>query len=151
MKITRKLLIEAMFKLLFVLIVWVGVFLLTDTLCFIQATVGFPCPGCGSTRAVLALIDGNLAEALRWHPLILLSLVFFPYVIVRSVLFTQIAYKVAETFIIISVGIIYITVFVWRMVLLFPHTPPMTIHYGAVAQRIFYFIRLAVAHFNGIS
>jgi hypothetical protein len=34
----------------------------------------FPCPGCGLTRATLALAHGHLAEALRFHPLVLLAL-----------------------------------------------------------------------------
>jgi Protein of unknown function (DUF2752) len=30
-----------------------------------------PCPGCGLTRATLALTRGHLTEALRFHPLVL--------------------------------------------------------------------------------
>lgn len=29
-----------------------------------------PCPGCGLTRATLALLHGHLGEALRFHPLV---------------------------------------------------------------------------------
>jgi hypothetical protein len=32
---------------------------------------GIPCPGCGLTRATLALLHGDLSGALRFHPLVL--------------------------------------------------------------------------------
>lgn len=33
---------------------------------------GVPCPGCGLTRATLCLLSGELAQALRFHPLVVL-------------------------------------------------------------------------------
>lgn len=38
--------------------------------CPTKTMFGFPCPGCGLTRAARALITGNVAEAMRLHPLI---------------------------------------------------------------------------------
>ena len=32
--------------------------------------LGFPCPGCGLTRATLALVHGDFAGALHLHPLV---------------------------------------------------------------------------------
>jgi hypothetical protein len=39
-------------------------------LCPSAALLGIPCPGCGLTRATLALLHGDLASALRFHPLV---------------------------------------------------------------------------------
>lgn len=40
-------------------------------LCPSAAVLGLPCPGCGLTRATLALMHGNFAEAFAMHPLVL--------------------------------------------------------------------------------
>lgn len=44
---------------------------LTDTpLCPTAFFFGIPCPGCGLTRATLSLLHGDLAGAMRLHPLV---------------------------------------------------------------------------------
>ena len=43
-------------------------------LCPIAGSLGVPCPGCGLTRATLALLHGDWQGALRFHPLIWLLL-----------------------------------------------------------------------------
>ena len=39
-------------------------------LCPMAGTFGVPCPGCGLTRATLALLHGDVRAALRLHPLV---------------------------------------------------------------------------------
>jgi hypothetical protein len=38
--------------------------------CFFKQVTGFDCPGCGSTRALHALLHGRVAEAFRFNPLL---------------------------------------------------------------------------------
>jgi Protein of unknown function (DUF2752) len=42
--------------------------------CPIHHYLGILCPGCGTTRALAALLHGNVSEALRLNPLTTLSL-----------------------------------------------------------------------------
>ena len=37
--------------------------------CPLHAWTGLPCPGCGSTRAVLAFLHGDVLGAVVWNPL----------------------------------------------------------------------------------
>lgn len=41
-------------------------------LCPMASSFGIPCPGCGLTRATLALLHGDVHHALAFHPLVLL-------------------------------------------------------------------------------
>lgn len=45
-----------------------------QTPCGFANLTGWPCPGCGMTRALQALMRGDLAAAHRQHPLVLLLL-----------------------------------------------------------------------------
>ena len=47
----------------------VGAHLLGVTLCPLRRFLGIPCPTCGTTRAVAALLRGNVREALALNPL----------------------------------------------------------------------------------
>lgn len=42
-------------------------------LCFVHASTGLPCPGCGMTRAIIAVSHGHLATALGLHPFVVLA------------------------------------------------------------------------------
>lgn len=39
------------------------------TACLIKKATNFPCPSCGSTRAVLEILNGNILNALQINPL----------------------------------------------------------------------------------
>ncbi len=42
--------------------------------CLFKRLTGFPCPSCGSTRAILAFLNGNFSEAFHLNPLGILLL-----------------------------------------------------------------------------
>jgi len=48
---------------------------LPTPLCPLHAVTGLPCPTCGSTRAAIALVHGDLATALAWNPLMTLVMI----------------------------------------------------------------------------
>jgi len=42
--------------------------------CLLREWTGIPCPTCGTTRLVEALLAGDVLEALVWNPLVFLAL-----------------------------------------------------------------------------
>jgi hypothetical protein len=48
-----------------------GIVALGLPFCPLASVLGVPCPGCGLTRATLALAHGELRHALEFHPLVL--------------------------------------------------------------------------------
>lgn len=43
--------------------------------CVVNATTGYYCPGCGGTRAVVALLEGHLLKSFFYHPIVLYILI----------------------------------------------------------------------------
>jgi len=56
-----------------------GTIVFSIPLCPFALLTRHPCPGCGLTRATLALMHGHVADALHFHPL---SIVVAPLVVV---------------------------------------------------------------------
>ncbi len=52
-------------------------------LCPFRMLTGFTCPGCGSTRALHRLLHGDLVGAFEFNPLMVVSLPFLLYALVR--------------------------------------------------------------------
>lgn len=43
--------------------------------CALHTMTGYYCPGCGGTRAVLSLMEGNLLLSIFYHPFVIYALV----------------------------------------------------------------------------
>lgn len=95
---------------------------------------GFPCPGCGLTRAGMALLRGDFVEAFEIHPFIYgvaaLAFAFFSY---RYLLQRSQKVLVKWTAALIVGMVIF---YVWRMIAVFPGEPPMS-YYRYNLMRIF--------------
>ena len=51
--------------------------------CPFRAITGFTCPGCGSTRGLHRLLHGDMVAAFELNPLMVLSLPFLLYALLR--------------------------------------------------------------------
>lgn len=52
-------------------------------ICPFRAITGFTCPGCGSTRGLHRLLHGDVVAAFELNPLLILSLPFLVYALLR--------------------------------------------------------------------
>ena len=84
------------------------------SLCPMVIMTGFPCPGCGLTRAMFMVLRGDFAGAWKMHPFI------------YGVIF-------------LCVGLILY--YVYRMVRYFPGDAPISYYYGSVGYRVWEIIR----------
>ena len=124
-----------------VLILWfaftlflVTVWLVTGTFCLFRGTFGFPCPGCGMTRAGLSLAQGEWMLAYFYHPLVFL----LPVAIIYAVFWRHYAKKAwrdGQLFWLI-LGVVVIGLYLFRMINRFPHTQPMTMNPEALLLRV---------------
>lgn len=98
--------------------------------CPVVMLTGFPCPGCGLTRAGFALLHFQFAEAFRIHPMIYpVAALVIAFLVCRYVLQKPTKFLLKYVvLVLIAMGILYI----YRMVKYFPDQEPMTYYYGAV-------------------
>lgn len=101
------------------------------SICPVVLVTGFPCPGCGMTRAWLQALRLDFAGAFRWHPLFwtlpLLVLLF---------LFCNRLPKKAVVAAAAILAVLFAGTYIVRMVWLFPRTPPMTVNENAPLNRL---------------
>lgn len=125
------------------------------TICVVQATLGVPCPACGSTRAFFALLKGHIVEALYWHPLIFLSLLILSSTLIvslRDELMKQRAFRAGEIYTpryfdkkirlaFAGVLLLYLIVYFIRLYKLYPQ-PPMNYNEQSILGRIWKLLHL---------
>jgi len=58
-------------------------------LCLFKAMTGRPCPTCGSTRGVLAILHGHVGEAFAYNPMVFLIAVVAGLMLAMRVLFAR--------------------------------------------------------------
>ncbi|MFA5585950.1 MAG: DUF2752 domain-containing protein [Saccharofermentanales bacterium] len=120
--------------------------------CFFSSVLGIPCAGCGTSRAAILLFGGHFREALRMHPLILvtLALVLTAFILLLAWLFSLRSGKPlrlplsprAARFIFFSLLALYLAVYLVRMILYFPDQEPLCYQADSVWGRLIALIRL---------
>ena len=53
-------------------------------LCAVHYMLGLSCPGCGFTRSIVALIHGDVARSIGWHPMGIVAMLILSIVWLRS-------------------------------------------------------------------
>jgi hypothetical protein len=104
---------------------WFGLYLVTGSICWFQATFGVPCPGCGMTRAAFNLLLGNFAASFYYHPLFFAAVLTAVYIAVRYIKYDNRPMQTREKTALIGLTAVFGAVYAARMIMYFPHTEPM--------------------------
>lgn len=56
------------------------------TVCPVKAVTGYPCPSCGSTRAIHLLFEGRFTDAVMLNPLGIVSLLLLVFIVTLLVI-----------------------------------------------------------------
>ena len=104
------------------------------SLCPSVLLTGFPCPGCGMTRAVFSILKGNFEAAWYLNPfsyaVVAISAVF---VVQRYIRRRNIKY-LGKYFAAVAVGMVLF--YIYRMIRYFPGEPPMSYYRGNLLLRL---------------
>lgn len=92
-------------------------------LCIFKKNIGIPCPACGMTRSYFSLLSGDIKKAFFYHPLFLLPIFICVLFLLRNNAYLSKLWKSNILWVIIF--IIIISVYIIRMLLLFPNIPPL--------------------------
>ena len=114
--------------------------------CPFRFLFGVPCPGCGMTRAGRAIVQGRFAESLVWHPLFVPTVLVVGAAIIARwrTLGTDVINVISGGFsldavsktVVFVAALLFVAVYVARMIYMFPHTEPMMFNQGALLFRV---------------
>jgi hypothetical protein len=107
--------------------------------CIIKHTLGVPCPGCGMSRATLYLMTFQWKLAFSYHPLVFLM----PFIVLVLLLrgLSPISTLYHSKWFWSMLVVLFLGVYVIRMIVLFPHTEPMTYYSDSWLGSLLQFIK----------
>lgn len=105
------------------------------TVCPMVILTGFPCPGCGLTRAVVSILYGDFAAGFNYNPA-----AFFWIIYIVSFLCNRYIKGMKDTkkwMIYLGViSAITILIYLYRMIKIFPDSPPLIYYKNNVLLNI---------------
>ena len=122
----KKYALSALFALLGLIILQI----LFKRICPISIITGYPCPGCGITRAFFFFLTFRWNLAFSYNPTIFFWLLIFTWGIFLRYFIKDNTFQKNQKNIFIravtTVGLISIAVYIVRMNIFYPNVPPMT-------------------------
>lgn len=96
---------------------------------------GFPCAGCGMTRAMFCIMTGQFARGFRLNPAALLWIVFLAWFFWNRYLCGR--YRKSTKFWLGLVCAATLAIYIYRMRSCFPGSPPMVYYKNNILRRLF--------------
>ncbi|HEY9059598.1 MAG TPA: DUF2752 domain-containing protein [Pseudobacteroides sp.] len=124
---------------LLIALLFVAILLLLDgSACLFKNVWGIPCPGCGMTRAFLAVLKLDILTGFYYHPLFVLPVLIAVLYMVRNKRIGKVIF--GNNMVWLLSLIVTLSVWAIRMILFFPDTSPMDINKNAVLFKVLRFI-----------
>lgn len=116
------------------LLIWkIALLTMFHASCPIVIITGFPCPGCGISRALAQILAGNWKNAFDMNPSVFLWILWVLYAIFgRYILKRKRAIMVTLGITVICSFLIYL----YRMIYIFPARPPMSLYFECILGHI---------------
>lgn len=108
------------------------------SMCPLVVLTGFPCPGCGLTRAGVAVLSLDFVSAWRIHPFIYAFIIFIILFCINRYFLGKKKMPVLRRCLIVTL-IAMLVFYGWRLYRYFPGEPPMSYYKDNVLQRVIAF------------
>ncbi len=109
--------------------------LLPGGACPVYRITGFPCPGCGMTRAAVLFLHGSWEQSFHMHPLLIgVILLVLTFCVLRYLLGKEVTNLKYFVFALAAVAVV---VYIYRMITMFPNEEPMIYNKNAFIYRIY--------------
>lgn len=132
---------SAKWAIAFVIAYFVFLKRILHSMCPMVVFTGFPCPGCGLTRAGFAVLRLDFARAWQTHPFIYpLMVLTVLFCINRYLLKKQKMPVLKNCLIVVLASMIFF--YIWRMYRYFPGEPPMSYYKYNVIGRMIHLLQL---------
>jgi len=109
------------------------------TICPVVLLTGYPCPGCGLTRATIKLLKFDFYGAWQMHPFIYVIVILAMFFCINRYFLDNKYLKILKTGVIIA-SVAMIAFYIWRMMTMFPEVAPMTYYYNNCLKKILYYL-----------
>lgn len=106
-----------------VLVIWGLANVVFEHFCPVVLITGYPCPGCGLTRALLSLARLDVHKAIEYNPSVFLWIALTVAAIVQRYIRGGSLRKLLIP--LVAVFAVTIAIYIWRMVCIFPSAPPL--------------------------
>lgn len=120
--------------------------LIFHAFCPMVIITGFPCPGCGMTRAVFYLLTGRVGQSIQMHPMgIPIVCIGFYFLWNRYIIGKR---AKGMKGLVIAALILLMACYIWRMCIFFPDREPYVYAHENVLAGMFPFYETVLRNFN---